>query len=586
MLTLISAPEPHPTRKAEMLQVFLSQIRWPVLEQVWRTFTELERLLVQEAAYSEYGLVEEKMFRAKYGKVPASYSETGPDNASRLSLFLFPARRYAGRCTYVPPDMRERLREFVPPPPEPQLDHVDELPETVVRVRPGGSPENRELHQPIERREMEIAAAHDLTAVLRLVDQGKISVSSSTRRASGTSMVRIAESLQGGDFFDAAEKKKDSWSQVPGPVRSFAWPLLIQAGRLAELKGSKLVLTNAGRGALSMSRVDALRQLWEKWLGTKLLDEFNRIEGVKGQVGKGKTYLAPATYRRDVIADALAQCPVSEWVQIDEFLRFMRAGNFAFEVSQEPWRLYIGDRDYGRVDYYPHKWHMVEGQYVRCFLFEYAATLGMIDVAYSHPEGARDEYMGEYAASYLAYLSRYNGFEYFRLTPLGAYILEVVSEYDSPIPRSIAAFSVHSDLRIQLLRPMSGEEYITLELWANQVSEDLWRIDRDKTVLALQGPHQVNELRDFLAQRDDQPLPEQVEAFLLKVERDSGALMLSGDARLLTCQTAEVLERIRSDSKLGKLCAQAGELQLVVPESKWNVFRNAVRQLGLGIKGL
>ena len=586
MLTLISAPKPHPTRKAEMMQVILSQIRGPLLEQVWRTFTDLERLLVQEAAHSEYGLVEEEMFRAKYGKVSASYSETGPDTASRLSFFLFPAGRYARRCTYVPPDMRERLREFVPPPPEAQLDYVDELPETVVRVRRGGNPENRKWHQPIERREMEIAAAHDLTAVLRLVDQGKISVSSSTRRASGTSMVRIAESLQGGDCFDAAEKKKDSWSQVPGPVRSFAWPLLIQAGRLAQLKGSKLVLTKAGRGVLSMSGVDALRQLWDKWLGTKLLDEFNRIEGIKGQGGKGKRYLEPPIHRRDVIADALAQCPVSEWVQIDEFLRFMRAGNFAFEVSQEPWRLYIGDREYGSLDYYSNKWHMVEGQYVRCFLFEYAATLGMIDVAYSHPEGAREEYTGDYGDGCLAYLSRYDGFEYFRLTPLGAYVLELVSEYDSPIPRSIAAFSVHSDLRIQVLRPMSGEEHITLELWANQVSEDLWRIDRDKTVLALQGAHQVDELRDFLAQRDDQPLPEQVEAFLLKVQRDSGALMLSGDARLLTCQSAEVLERIRSDSKLGKLCMQAGKLQLVVPESKWSAFQKAVRQLGLGIKGL
>ncbi len=373
---------------------------------------------------------------------------------------------------------------------------------------------------------------------------------------------------------------------MPGPVRSFAWPLLIQAGRLAQLKGSKLVLTKTGRVVLSTSGANALRDLWDKWLGTKLLDEFNRIEGIKGQGGKSKRHLEPAMYRRDVIADALTQCPVSEWVQIDEFLRFMRAGNFAFEVSQEPWRLYIGHREYGSLDYYTHRWHMVEGQNVRCFLFEYAATLGMIDVAYSHPKGAREEYSGDYGGGDLAYLSRYDGFEYFRLTPLGAYVLEVVSEYEPPKPRSNAAFSVNSDLRVRVLRSMSDEERITLELWASQESLDLWKIDRDKTVLALQGAHQVDELRDFLAQRDDQPLPEQVEAFLLKVERDSGALMLSGDAHLLTCQSAEVLERIRSDTKLGKLCLQAGEVQLVVPESKWSAFQKAVRQLGLGIKGL
>ena len=51
----------------------------------------------------------------------------------------------------------------------------------------------------------------------------------------------------------------------------------------------------------------------------------------------------------------------------------------------------------------------------------------MIDVAYTHPTGARDDFWGMWGADDLDYLSRYDGLEYFRLTSLGAYCLELAN---------------------------------------------------------------------------------------------------------------------------------------------------------------
>ena len=62
-----------------------------------------------------------------------------------------------------------------------------------------------------------------------------VTVSAATRRAAAASIRRIAAVLEGGDFFDPTEKKAKSWDQVPGPIRALAWPLLLQAGRLAAL---------------------------------------------------------------------------------------------------------------------------------------------------------------------------------------------------------------------------------------------------------------------------------------------------------------------------------------------------------------
>ena len=56
-------------------------------------------------------------------------------------------------------------------------------------------------------------------------------------------------------------------------------------------------------------------------------------------------------------------------------------------------------------------------------LFEYAATLGVIDVAYASPRGARDDYRQLWGADRYDSLSRYDGLAALRVNDLGAAIL-------------------------------------------------------------------------------------------------------------------------------------------------------------------
>jgi hypothetical protein len=122
--------------------------------------------------------------------------------------------------------------------------------------------------------------------MLRLVDAGKVAVSDKTRRASSATIDAITVVLEGGDYYPFVPPK-DKWhDKNAGPMRAFAWPLLIQAGGLAQLSGSKLQLTKAGRRALAEPPAQTLKTLWEKWIDTTLLDELCRIECVKGQTGK------------------------------------------------------------------------------------------------------------------------------------------------------------------------------------------------------------------------------------------------------------------------------------------------------------
>ena len=158
------------------------------------------------------------------------------------------------------------------------------------------------------------------------------------------------------------------------------------------------------------------------------------------------------------------------------------------------------------------------------------------------------------------------------------------AKYVPSQPRSVTALSVYPDMRVCARHPLSAEERFTIELWANPLADGAWRIDREKTLLALESGHRVEQLRGFLAERDDQPLPEQVEGYLRNVERDAGALTLMGSALLLECASAEIAQRIAEDRRAGKLCSMAGDQSLLVNEAKWSAFQRAVREMGLGIR--
>ena len=587
LMDRLSTPKPRPTRKAQMIDAIKGRLSGDSLRRLWDGLDEIRKSAVSEVLHGPEGWFNPDQFKAKYGTLPSDLTAIAPRGSVPLRLFLYPEDRY-GSPLVIPSDLAKRLRAFVPPPAEPALAARDALPEAIEQRVPGYVPEGEtpKLRQvELQRRDMERSAPLDLFTVMRLVDRGRVAVSATTRRPSAAAMQRIAEVLDGGDFYDAAAKKKERSAQVAGPIKAFAWPLLLQAAKLAEPRGSKLALTKAGHAALGKPPAETLRRLWERWMKTTLLDEFNRIDDIKGQHrGKGRHAMTAAVNRRPVIVEALEACPVGRWVDFDEFSRFMQASLLDFSVTRDPWRLYIADSQYGSLGYAGyHEWSILQGRYLFCLLFEYAATLGLIDVAYVDPKDARSDFQHMWGADDLEFLSRYDGLQLFRLNPLGAYCLGIAETYESSVPAARTSLTVFPDRRLHAGAPLPPEERTLLETWANAESDDVWRLDRDRTLAAIEGGRAVDELREFLAARDDQPLPETVEGFLRDVERRARALKTQGTALLLECADTGVADRLASDESTAKLCLRAGERHLVVRTQSEEAFRKAVRALGYGM---
>jgi len=595
-----------PTRKPELVALVGRQMAGARLRELWESLDDIQKKAVSETLYAPDGVFNHARFKAKYGRLP-NFGGHSRKDALLVALFIYNEQ-------VIPQDLQEQLRAFVTPPDPPRLKLTGEAPEVVgryeedsegedfdgdwdednefedfdegdeVAIEPATKTSGANKPIPLLRRDTERAAAQDLQTVLRLIDRGKVSVSDKTFQPSADAIEEITALLRDGDWYEP-ETKKNRWDQEVGPIKAFAWPLLAQAAKLAEPHGRKLALTKVGRQALSRPAAETLRAAWQRWLKNKLLDEFRRIDEIKGQSGKGRSSFTAVDNRRAVIAEAMKQCPVGAWVKFDDFTRFMRAAGFDFEVTYDPWSLYITDQQYGSLRYEgSHGWGILQSRYLLCLLFEYAATLGLIDVAYIHPSGAREDFYNMWGTDELQFLSRYDGLLYFRLNPLGAYCLGLTDHYAPSRVETRAALTVLPSLQINVAGvALSPNEALLLETWAERESDEVWRLDRDKALSAVEGGHQIGELREFLQARDEQPLPETVEGFIVTTERQARALKNTGAALLIECAGAELAELIANHERTKKLCLRAGERHLVIKADAEEQFRKAVHLLGYGM---
>lgn len=558
-------------KKSGLVEEVLRNLAGERLHALWEGLDETQRLAVAEAAYAGDGCFDAVRFQAKYGRLPGfsvqderrQYQHYGPPTA--LCLFLY----YQNGSHCVPADLKERLMAFVPAPEPVRLDTIDMLPETYGEG-------------PLMVRLCERDALADLPVLLRLVDQGKMKISEKTSLPSSATLHLLCGKLSGSDYYvEPAQSRSDP---EIGPIKAFSWPVLLQAAGLVQRNGSKLVLSKAGLKALTAPTADVLGTIWRKWQKASLLDEFSRIDAIKGQKAKGGVMAAVAP-RRAAITELLQRCPAGEWISIDAFSRFMVATGRTFDVARDPWRLYICEPDYGSLGHSGyHDWDILQLRYMLCFLFEYAAPLGIIDVAYTEPAGARPDFSDMWGTDDLPFLSRYDGLAYFRVTSLGAYCLGASGHY-TPAP-------VHSSVRLSVMPTMqvkvfgdglSAEESLILDTWATEEADLLWRLDRQKAIVAVERGHDIAELREFLQARDDQPLPDTVESFIKRAGKQGKALKVAGTTLLIDCNDAQVAAMLATCKETARLCLLAGDRHVVVRLEDEEIFRTHIRALGYGM---
>jgi hypothetical protein len=577
----------RPTNKGGLVALILDYLTDEGIRAIWDQLDTLQRAAVAETVHGpDYGY-SARRFSAKYGKEPDwGTKESWQYRPSRLGFFF-----YRGS---MPQDIKERLKSFVPPPEPLVLASQEGIPPAIMfEVRHYDYETKKYYLEPYEvpltQCLVERAAQQELIAVLRLVATGKMAVSEKTRLPTAATIKAVTALLQDGDYYTTdvggaqeveVPQEDDNEGQEIGPIKGYAWPMILLGARLAEISGKRLVLTDAGRKALAAPPAFTLRNAWQAWLKTDVLDELRRINVIKGQTGKGARSLTAPRTRRAKIAEALMACPPGRWVLVSDFLRYLLAADLDFEVTRDEWSLYIHSSGYGALGQ-GNAWIVLQKRYIVCFLFEYAATLGLFDVAYIPPDDVPSDYGNNWGTDDLDFLSRYDGLLYLRMTPLGAYSLGLDRSY-TPAPlvaQPILKVLPNYDIVITQEAANSGDTLL-LATYAVQTSPAVWKLEPSKLLDAMEAGHSLAELREFLETRGAGELPNTVDRLLNDYGARGGRLIDKGFVKLIECSDSMLATLIANDTQAKKYCYQAGERHLVVPIEAEKAFRKAVKQLG------
>jgi len=567
------------SKKAGLIDTIKAALTDNGLQEIWTSLKALEQAAVAEACYTPDHSYNPAQFKAKYGDVPSfsnkpedagGYRTYSSDSkyATRLNLFLFTPK--GGTERIVPFDLAERLRVFIP---KPQKLSVSTL------VAPP-------TEDGLLVRQTEHEALVEVMALLRLAEVGDLRISAKTGKVSSAGCHKILDCLIGGDFYPldvAYRPNKRNYEQEIGAIKPIAWARLLQVGGYFTQSGTKSKLTASGIKALSLSPEQVIEHLWKKWLANTSYDEFNRVEDIKGQRVKGHMTAKPP--RRDSIVDALSECPANKWITVEKFSDYMQGTGQEFEVSRDLWKLYLCEARYGSLGYAGcGDWNIVQLRYILCFLFEYAAPLGLIDIAYVHPVSGLNDYRRQWGVDDLEWLSRYDGLRAFRITKLGAYCFGIASEYKPTSPSSSLVLTVLPSLRICMNSgALLPTEKLLLETWAELVEPNVWQLEVTRALEAVERGQSATEFADFLQARDSQPLPETVTGFLRDCQRNGTAVRHRGEAYLFDCRDADTARLICAQAELQGQCYQCSETKLAIMESQLPKFRKVVRSLGLGV---
>jgi hypothetical protein len=420
-------------------------------------------------------------------------------------------------------------------------------------------------------RHTEHEALGNLTGVLQLCSAGKLRCSERTRRPSAATTRTVGEALVAGDFYpDEA-------------IAAFAWPLLLQAGGLARLEGPRLTLTPKGRKAMGQPGHEVVRGLWERWPRHAPIDEFSRVEQIKGQ--KAAAALSAAGPRRAAAAASLSLCPPGEWIGVDDLFVAMRSAGLSPTVARSErglWKLYLGDPEYGSLGYDGfHDWPIVEGRFTLAVLFEYAATLGLLDVEYVAPAHARDDFRHLWGADWIDALSRYDGLRAVRLTPLGAYAAGLSDAYvpgasDGP-DRTLQVLANHDIVATAELAPT---DRFVLDTFAARTNDRVWTVSTASLLAAVDGGRLPDEFSSFLDERAVHAVPATVRSLLADVEARAGQVRDLGARRVLECADAAVATLLTRDRSMRGLCTRVGERHLMLEPAGEQKARSILRKLG------
>jgi hypothetical protein len=562
------------SRKSDLTAALERELR-SNLPVIVARLSEIECRVLALAVHSD-GRITRERFKAMYGvDMPDLQPWTYRSKDSSLLLMLGEGSSWRFVVTDA---LTESLKRILPKPPEATVSSLDVVPEI---HHPAKRDWREAAQRPVHVYECSEIAPLELRSVLQLVRSGKLSLADKSQRPTEASTRLIAQCLVAPDFdLEDPRTPRRYRVETPGSVKAHAWGVVIQQCGWAKPRRGTLVLTESGQNLLQTWTPDTFKEGIWSICDDDHFDEFNRVNHIRGQSGRGKRYLTNPSERRRAILASISMWPVGRWIDFDEAWRFLLASGNGFLVTSEATTLFFEELQYGHLGGHE---RILPRVYLRAFLMESLATLGIIDIAYCRPHELWPDFEGGWGTDEMNFCSRYDGLLYVRLNSLGAYCLDVTSRFE-PLPARLGSpWEVLGNGEIIVPGEPLPQDVHLLDRWATRDSGGTWWLDAGKILDYLAAGGAIVEISQFLEEKCQNDLPEILAGWLSGIATKASAVKGIEQALLIEMRDAGTAAELAGHVDTCTLCHRAGEKHLVVATRNLRTFRSALKKLGYAL---
>lgn len=351
----------------------------------------------------------------------------------------------------------------------------------------------------------------DFVKLLRLINTTKLATTKGSTLLTKSAVIKIDNVLGNREFIAVGEGSIEDIKNSKETTRIFGLYMLLVAGGIIRIDDGSIALTPQAGSFVKLSSVEMCATLLKAYIGSSSIYELDRIRELKI-----KTQYHPLFKRcRETILKHLCKCPVDKWISLQEFLKNIKKADRYFLENQvgEIWSYSEYDRYYyGRMQ----EWSEIEGRFIEVVLLEYLNTIGIIDAAVSN---------GYHCSDYGDRETEYLSLEYFKLTPMGAYVIGATDKYMPIAEEKASGFVVQPNYDIVVSEGKLKQVHnMFFDRFAEKVADDaasIYRLSFKSIVNALDNGIAVGEITEYLEKYCNNSLPDNVRKILEDWDRES-----------------------------------------------------------------
>lgn len=386
----------------------------------------------------------------------------------------------------------------------------------------------------------------DFKSVLQLAAIGSLEVTKATKYPTKKTIHRINDILSHKEFF---LKEREMYTGETGietikkfkeTNRIYGIYMILFSCSLLYVKGTKSLVSQKVESFLQESIEDKCKFLLQGYIKSHYIFEMDRIveSNYKVEVRRGMEAC------RKFIIKELKECPVGKWIKISQFLDYLKQKNKNFLINEVGGIIYFSEKH--RIYLEPWvEWEEVEGRFIQVVLQEYLSVLGIVDTVIYESSGGCWDY------DELPFFQ----VEFFRLTPLGAFVLGIDKNYHYEEKPKESGFTIENGNQIKI---KNTEENLIHQLFFRDFSRkkesdqySIYTLSFAAIANALEKGLTVKKILEYIHENSDNTLTADMKKTMLRWEEYLHKTTIE-NVTVVKTESQELFEAMQRDPTLKK----------------------------------